>query len=742
VGRRITLIAAALCWVWLAVCGGYVGWRFSQGLPVDADIQSLLPAAGADAVERAALDRAARAAAGRIAFLVSGDAAEEAAADLSARLSAGGAFIPDAADGEAMARWLFAHRDQLMCEDPAAFDAEAGRLAARQALARVYSPASPVSGDLLQADPFLRTVELAGCLAPRSDGTLREGEVLLSGRLAQSALNLQTEETVIARFEAWRDAWADRGVSVARSGAVFHAARAAEEARADVRVIGGVGALGVAALFLVAFRRIAAAGVAIGMVAVGTLAGTAAVLSVFPALHVLTLVFAAMLVGVISDYAIHALATGPATAWAPTQARRALIARPITVSMLTTVLGFSALALFGVELFQQVALLAGVGVATAWAFVLFVLLPADRRPARAKSYQAAWRRLEALRARVAIPPALAIGASAALAAAMLYGAINLKVEDDVRTYQPRPADLLAEEAALRNAGYGGASGVFLLSWGDMLEDAKRAEEQALAQAPPEAQLIATTRFDPSAARRAATQAQLQRHLYAPHLASHAEALGLDVAGEQEAPEAEVPALIADLRGEAGGRAFVIAPVLDAARWEGPTDGASRLVNPALAFNAAFSQYRTYALWALGAGLLVALAAVVSVFRTSRAAAIVIPAAIGAGAGLLLPALFGLPLSFFSVAGALVLLGVGIDYAAFEWEAGLKPDHWTSTAVTIDVFTTILSMGLLAVSDTLPVRSFGLTVAIGVAVALCFSYIPRRTAAATVRGGNRVKAHED
>ena len=48
-----------------------------------------------------------------------------------------------------------------------------------------------------------------------------------------------------------------------------------------------------------------------------------------------------------------------------------------------------------------------------------------------------------------------------------------------------------------------------------------------------------------------------------------------------------------------------------------------------------------------------------------------------------------------VAGNDDLLGIGIDYAAFQWEAGLQHDRWTALAVFIDAAT---QCGLAQVAD--------------------------------------------
>lgn len=724
-------LGAGLVWLWLLLCGGILVWKFQGGLPIDTDIQSMLPETGHDPVEREAMLLAGRTAAARAAFLISGRdgaATGQAAEDLTKRLTAGGLFTSDQSDGEIIGRWLYANRGELLCErDPAAFDAAAAQRVARRALAEVYSPTGAVTGDLLRTDPFLLTTLFASCLPPASPQSLPETQRLVSGRISASAYEINAQEKIVDAFAAWRSEWVPKGVTAARAGAVFHADAAAKRAQGEMTLIGAIGSVGVALLFFVAFLRFSHVGWGFALVTIGLGCGFAVTLLIFQNVHVLVLVFAAMLVGIVSDYAVHTLATGPALNWPDAKARLAEVGRPISVSMVTSCLGFAALALFGVPLFQQVAVLSIVGIISAWAFVMVVLIRIDGRPKPAKRLHAWWLKLERVRDGVKLPGWLTWTSSAILLAAAIYGATRIELVDDVRRFQPRPADLMAEEQQLTAAGYGGSGVTFLLSQGATLEDAKKAEEAALAEAPAAARILATTRFDPSDARRFINAATQQGVLYGPAYAAHAEQVGLDPAARPDSARApaDAPAWLTELRGEAGDQTFLIAPVLDAAGWAGPSIAGVRLIDPADEYGQAFAAYRFDSILALIAAFACAMAVTWFVYRSARSLWILVPPILAAAAALLLPAAFGQPLTFFSFAAALVLVGVGIDYSAFQWEAGLKKDDaWTGVAVFIDAATTLLSMGLLALSETLPVRSFGLTVSIGIAAALCLSHIPR------------------
>ena len=725
---------AAACWLWLAACCVFLAIKFSGPAPIDSDILSMLPGAG-HGVERDGIDLASKSAAGRLAVLVSGpdDATVgKAADDLVARLGRNGLFVSDTADTSLTGRWVFENRNQLLCQaKPSDFGAASAQKLARRALADVYSVTGAVTGDLLRQDPFLLTIRLAECLPPPGAVLAKPNQRVVFGRISTSAYRLDAQDEIVADFDGWRAEWAARKVTGSRAGAVFHAHAAAAHAKQDFSWIGAVGLIGCALLIYASFRTIASVVQGLTIVFISLAPGLAVALMIFPTVHVLVFVFASTLIGIVTDYAINVLATGPASDWAPLKQRLAMAGRPLTVSMVTIALGYGALAIFGVPLFQQVAALASVGIVTAWAFALLVLAPMDRRPPNAASRRAWWLKIEAARAAVRIPPVIVWGAIVVLVGVSIYGATRIRFLDDVRQFQPRQVELFAEEDAVKAAGYGGTSVTFLLSEGATAEQAKQREEAALAEAPLAARILSSTRFDPSLKRRAENQKALETELYGPLLSAQLAAIGVepsvDLANLAPPPDVAKPSWLAELSGGARGRFFLVAPVLDAAGWTGPHVAGVALVDPAATYTMAFAAYRSQAILALLVAAACAIIATLLVYRSFAALAILAPSALAATMALLIPAAFGYRLTFFSFAAALVLVGDGVDYAAFQWEGGLRRQRWTAVAVALDAATTLLSVGLLSLSDTVPVQSFGLTVTIGIAAALCLSHIPKLAA---------------
>ena len=83
--------------------------------------------------------------------------------------------------------------------------------------------------------------------------------------------------------------------------------------------------------------------------------------------------------------------------------------------------------------------------------------------------------------------------------------------------------------------------------------------------------------------------------------------------------------------------------------------------------------------------------------------------------LALLALFGQPLQLFNVLALALLLGIGIDYGIFllERENGEPGSAWL--AVVLGAASTWLSFGLLALSSTPALHSFGLTLLFGILI---------------------------
>jgi predicted exporter len=89
---------------------------------------------------------------------------------------------------------------------------------------------------------------------------------------------------------------------------------------------------------------------------------------------------------------------------------------------------------------------------------------------------------------------------------------------------------------------------------------------------------------------------------------------------------------------------------------------------------------------------------------------------------------GQAISVFNLMALLLVLGIGIDAALFMRESRGR-NYDTLLAIGLSTLTTVLSFGLLSLSATAAIHSFGVTILLG--IGFCFILSP--LAAYTVAG---------
>jgi len=96
----------------------------------------------------------------------------------------------------------------------------------------------------------------------------------------------------------------------------------------------------------------------------------------------------------------------------------------------------------------------------------------------------------------------------------------------------------------------------------------------------------------------------------------------------------------------------------------------------------------------------------------------LPVAGGLLAGLAAAGITGTPVNLFSLFALILVMGIGVDYTIFfhsEEGAGFadEPRDHVLHAMAVALGSTLLSLGILVLSETPAVRSFGLVLSAGV-----------------------------
>ena len=324
---------------------------------------------GADAQQRAGLSRA-----------------------LAKELRASGRFEQvqngESADWSAAGSWLFEHRYQLAPDlSPERFGTAGLRDAILDTLSLLGTPAGNAFKPLLERDPTGEMANIAQGLIPSSAPRIEQG--VWVSRDAPRAIVLATTKAAGSDLDAQEQAMASvrrafdqavRGVQgepprLLMSGAPVFSVQSRAQIKGEARQLAIVGGVVVGCLLLLAFASPRALLVAMLPVATGVVAGTATVALAFGHVHGLTIAFGSTLIGETIDYAIYYLIQARQGGW---RHWRTVHWPTVRLGLLTSVCGFAALVFSGFPGLAQLGVfsLAGlIAAALATRYVLPVFAP-------------------------------------------------------------------------------------------------------------------------------------------------------------------------------------------------------------------------------------------------------------------------------------------------------------------------------------------------------------------------------
>jgi predicted exporter len=671
--------------------------------------------------------------------------------------------------------FLFAHRYLLSPGvTAAAFEPAALAAALERAYELLASPAGPLVRRYLPADPTGEFLRLAAAFEaearPASVAGVwmsRDGRTALAlVQTAAAGYDFDAQQANLALIErAFAEARAEAGAAGAvlrLSGPAVFAVGSREAIRGDVERLSVLAAALVAGLLFAVFRSVAVVAGAFAPAATGILAGIAAVQLGFGTVHGITLGFGITLIGEAVDYAIYFV--GRRRAGEPPERVLATIWPTLRLGTLVSVVcycvmlfaGFPGLAQLG--LFSVVGLVAAL-VATRWVLPAFAARPGP--PARGEAAAAVLLRWP-------------LGERAGVAVLLLVTGVAAVVvarhqpmwDDDPARLNPVAAADVALDERLRGAlGAPDARWLLVVSAGSeeqALEAAEALEaplgslvhEKTLAGYDSPARVLPSRRTQ--LARRdalpaeAALRERLRRAVAAsPFRTGQFEPFVRDVAAARAAPPLDRARLagtafglkIDSLLVHRDGRWHAFLPLrgvqdpdLVAARVAAGAPGEVALLDLRRESARLLEAYRERALvlWGLG---LAAIAVTLFVRLRSPARVVRVLAPIAAAVAATLAGLLaaGAKLTLFHLVAALLVVGVGSNYALFFERAPPDEAERRATALTVAVCaaTTFVVFAALAGSQVPVLRMMGVTVAIGVVLSLVF-------AAAIVRpaGGER------
>ncbi|MCP4412693.1 MAG: hypothetical protein GY808_09035 [Gammaproteobacteria bacterium] len=257
---------------------------------------------------------------------------------------------------------------------------------------QLYSPFSGTLIQLAQQDPFLLSYRYSmatgtsafknismeeGYLVVESDSNKY---ILVTAKLSHSSFNPEVQEQLIGAISELETGWKEQqsGNQLIRTGALFFGNFAYQSAHAEVSTIGLGSFILVIALLIVAFQSIRSIFLVSLALAFGVASGFIVVHLLFGKVHLITMVFGASLIGVAVDYAFHYLSTADSESGA-VRLRRILPA--ITLGLTSSVIGYMALLTTPFPGLQQMAMFCITGLTAAYLTVvlLFPIIPVNNK---------------------------------------------------------------------------------------------------------------------------------------------------------------------------------------------------------------------------------------------------------------------------------------------------------------------------------------------------------------------------
>jgi predicted exporter len=522
---------------------------------------------------------------------------------------------------------------------------------------------------------------------------------------------------------------------VLRAGVPLHAEAAAVRASWETNTIGWGSLLAVIGLLWLAFRSLRPVVLVALSLLIGLAAAVAVTVLVFGKIHLLTLVFGASLVGVAEDYGIHYFACRQGRNDLSAHGLMRFLMPGLVLALVTSVLAYMALGLAPFPGLRQMAVFSATGLLAAFATVACWFPWLDKQAHGISRFGqfvsgslAAWPRFR--HASIGGWVALIL-----LGAFAVTGLQRLQVRDDLRSLQNSPEQLLADQRDIGQLlGMPSPAQYYLVSGPSaeavlQREEALKARLDGLVARQQLSGYSAVSDWVPSLARQRA-DASLSASVEVAVLSQASTVVGEPLSRPEFAASAlrledwlQQPVsepLRSRWLGQVDGRwASVLmlngvgpasdlkllkqqAAGVDGARWVDRTSEISRLL----------AYYRSMMAELLLAGFVAVGFALWWRYRALAWRAL-LPTILATALSLAALGWLGEPFQLFTVLALLLLLGIGVDYGIFLLEHQGDGASWL--AVSMGAGSTLLAFGLLSLSATPALHSFGLTMLFGISL---------------------------
>ncbi|HHX8449147.1 TPA: MMPL family transporter [Vibrio diabolicus] len=757
----------ALVWLNLVVLAGALllkQWVWSAESPIETNILKLLPKNQQNPVAEQAFESVSASMSDKVIFVITApdkNALFAAAEEFDKELRQSNHFRDvvgkiSPQEQQAWASYYFKHRFQLLTPEQRERLSQNPEQQVQHVIQSLYNPFSGVTGQELQNDPFLLFRDYLsqvtqqsssfrldnGYLSVEKDGAQY---LLITAELKDSPYSL-TGQLAVPDIQALEQNVAQKyGAEVAHTGVLFYADFGTQSAKSEISTIGVFSLLGIIALFVLVFRSVMPLSLALLSITIGLLVALSVTTWIFGKVHLFSLVFGASLIGVSIDYAFHYLTERLAAGneWDSEQGLKHIFIA-ITLGLITSLIGYLGMLVAPFPGLQQLALFSSIGLIAAYITVVAWYPILARNPSRSisnlpgQSLLAKWLTLwNQPRIKVGLPMLCVVVSG--------FFLLQLNYDDDIRLLQTMPNDLKQQETLITTLSGMQSSQQMLVITADDDENLMKKLE-SLTPTLEAWKTDSTIESYQSLSRylssveRQQQDYQLIRDLYATQSSPLASGLSLSKKPKMDADfipvtveqylQNPVSAPVRFLHlGKIKGKSatvVVLNQLQDSAVVKAFAKSQSDVVylNKAEEISTLFGEYRIKIMELLAAASAVIFLVLIKRYGLQHSCRVLLPSLIACACGLATAVAMGTTLNLFNLLGLVLILGIGIDYTLFFAEKARSVS--TLLAITLSAITTVLSFGLLSLSQTHAIHSFGITVLSGIFVAWLLSPIAIKT----------------
>ena len=730
----LMLVALALAQAWL-----------NHEIKIQANIFALLPEVKQDKALQQTQDYVNQQLNNQVFVVI--DAKDQAALDQATEQLAGTIAktnlwqpLKPSVDTEAFGKTLYLHQAALLSStDIELLKKQDYEALTEQGLLQIMTPGMPITADLMQRDPLLLFPRFAMGLAQQQAGsnieilqgfpTIHDEQGwsrLLSLELTQSPYNLDYQEKTAAWMQQNTVALAQLGVQAHWTGTLIFSSDGTQSAKKEISTIGLGSSLGVLFLVWFGFRSFRPMLTEFIAVSTGSLVAFAVTHWVFSEIHLMTLVFGASLIGVCVDFSFYFMAL-------QSQHRKVdgfSVLKPVLPSLfmglMTTLVAYAFLTLNPFPGFRQIAVFSMVGLCAAW-ITSILLLPRIR----ALNAEPAIRRLGFLgniRDYFQQRQSLRLGMIVVILVVTVSSLFWLKTNDDVRNLQSMDQQLKQQDQYVRERFGQAQSRDYFVVQGKTPNEMQQREQQLLEQLnqlQSTGEIQTVQALGTSIPTLATQQANIQllQAIPAEQLKNYANAMQLEFADlvQWQKNLSTQPLLTLSTFTAHPLQFLQVSPTQRLVLLQGITNLEAvsalqnqhvHLVRPLENLSTLFKDHRIqaqYLLFYAWATLIVGLGLV---YGLKSVFALVVPVTLALLSTFAVQAWLGVEINLFSIMSVFLVMGIGVDYAIF-YRHGHDHAQVVSMALFLCMMSTLLGFGLLSLSNTYAIFSFGLTVLFGV-----------------------------